>query len=292
VILLVLVGLGACAVYVVGRTLRARARWRHVLAAPTAPRPRNGVALVERVQALVQRPWLAGVLAVLGVAAGGVLGGPVAAGLAGAYAAAGGVLVRRRWAAARFRRERVAAVDVVSTLAAELRAGLPAPVALASAHAELGSHSAPGTQRGAHSAELGGHHCRHAGSGRRCGARADVGGRGGGDAVAARLASAVALAESSGAPLADVLDRLDSHLRAMDRARRGAQAQAAGAMASAALLAVLPVAGVGLGYLVGVDPAQVLLHTALGAGCLGTAVALQLAGLAWADRLSRVEVPA
>src|SRR4051812_38077809 len=46
--------------------------------------------------------------------------------------------------------------------------------------------------------------------------------------VARRVASAVAVAESSGAPLADVLDRLDRHLRAVDRVRATAVAQAAG----------------------------------------------------------------
>ena len=52
-----------------------------------------------------------------------------------------------------------------------------------------------------------------------------------------RVAAAVAVAESSGAPLADVLDRLDNHLRAVDRARATAAAQAAGARVSALLLA-------------------------------------------------------
>jgi tight adherence protein B len=163
------------------------------------------------------------------------------------------VLVRRAQTARRFARDRVAAVDAVSILAAELRAGRPAPQALAAAAVGDG----PGAL-----------------------------------AVVDRLTSAVELAESSGAPLADVLDRLDTHLRAMDRARRTAHAQAAGARASAALLAVLPVAGVGLGYLIGVDPVHILLRTPLGGACAVVAVLLQLAGVAWSERISRVEVPA
>ena len=60
---------------------------------------------------------------------------------------------------------------------------------------------------------------------------------------------------------------------------------------SSVLLAAMPAAGVGLGGLIGVDPAPVLLRTRLGAACLLGAVALQLGGLAWATRLSRIEVP-
>jgi tight adherence protein B len=59
---------------------------------------------------------------------------------------------------------------------------------------------------------------------------------------------------------------------------------------SAGLLAAMPVAGVGLGAVVGVDAWQVLLRTPLGAVSVGLAVALQLAGLAWAARLAATEV--
>ena len=81
-----------------------------------------------------------------------------------------------------------------------------------------------------------------------------------------------------------------THLRSLDRTRAAAEAQAAGARVSALMLAALPVAGVGLGFAVGIDPFAVLLHTPLGAACLGGAVLLQVAGLAWAARLTRLEV--
>ena len=229
-----------------------RNRWRQVLGPSTAAH----AAPARRTRALIDRQSAGPVIAGAAGAIGALIGGPVAGGVLAVYGGAGWLLARRRVLARRFVRERVAAVDAVCTLAAELRAGLPAPVALAAAARELGDPPGAGSL-----------------------------------AVAERLASALALAETSGAPLADVLDRLDAHLRAVDRARRTAQAQAAGATASAALLAVLPVAGIGLGYLVGVDPARVLLHTPIGAACLGGAVLLQVAGLAWADRLSRAEVP-
>ena len=119
-------------------------------------------------------------------------------------------------AAAARRRPRAgaAAVDAVAGLAAELRAGLPVASALAAAGPALRPPQAVGE------------------AARR---------------VGERVGTAVAVAESSGAPLADVLDRLDHHLRAVDRARAAAEAQAAGARVSALLLAGLPVAGVGLG---------------------------------------------
>ncbi len=197
-----------------------------------------------------------------GVAAamlGSIAGGPVAGAVLGAYAACGaaaGVRGLRRRAEARSHR---AAVDSVVGLAAELRAGIPASNALATAAPMLDGPAVLGA---------------------------------GAVLVGRRVAAAAQLAELTGAPLADVLDRLDAHLRAVDRARGTVAAQAAGARASAGLLAVMPLGGVGLGFLVGTDPVRVLLHTPLGSGCLVAAVSLQLAGLAWSVRLSRLEVAA
>ncbi|SNT57320.1 tight adherence protein B [Asanoa hainanensis] len=102
----------------------------------------------------------------------------------------------------------------------------------------------------------------------------------------ARLArSAVTLAERTGAPLADLVDRIEADARAGDRARDAAAAQAAGAQATALLLAALPLGGLLLGYAIGSDPIAVLLHTPLGALCALGAVALQILGLAWSQRL-------
>ncbi|WP_193786349.1 hypothetical protein [Actinoplanes friuliensis] len=94
------------------------------------------------------------------------------------------------------------------------------------------------------------------------------------------------LAESTGAPAADLVERIEADARAAERSRAAAAAQAAGAQATAVLLAALPLGGIGLGYSVGVDPLQVLLHTPLGAACAAGAVVLQVAGLLWADRLT------
>ncbi|MFC7549069.1 hypothetical protein [Plantactinospora sp. GCM10030261] len=103
-------------------------------------------------------------------------------------------------------------------------------------------------------------------------------------------AAAVRLAERTGAPLAELLERIESDARAMDRALAAAAAQAAGARATGLLLAALPVGGLLLGYGIGVDPVHLLLHTTLGAVCAIGAVGLQLVGLLWTDRLGALPV--
>ena len=93
------------------------------------------------------------------------------------------------------------------------------------------------------------------------------------------------LAERTGAPAAELFERVEADARTADRGRASAAAQAAGAQATALLLAALPVAGIAIGFSIGADPVQVLFHTPLGAGCAVGAALLQSAGLLWADRL-------
>ncbi|MBB2945076.1 tight adherence protein B [Actinoplanes lutulentus] len=107
----------------------------------------------------------------------------------------------------------------------------------------------------------------------------------GGGRVRELVAAVWRLAEQTGAPAADLLDRIEADARAADRAVAGAAAQAAGAQATAFLLAVLPVGGIVLGYVIGADPLNVLLHTPIGAGCAVAAVLLQAGGLRWSQRL-------
>ncbi|QGN50575.1 hypothetical protein GKC29_02350 [Micromonospora sp. WMMC415] len=102
--------------------------------------------------------------------------------------------------------------------------------------------------------------------------------------------TAVHLADRTGAPLAELLERIDVDARSADRGVAAAAAQAAGARATAWLLAALPLGGMGLGYGIGVDPVAVLLHTPVGGGCAVLAVALQVAGLLWAERLTSIPV--
>jgi tight adherence protein B len=244
---------------VIVRRRAVRTRWRRLLLDPRgAARPRGFAdAVRRRIGATGRRARVAGAAAAAATV-GVVLAGPVAGVLLAGYAVVAVEAYARRQTRLAHARSRRFAVDAVAALAAELRAGLSVSVALAAA---AGSLEGPAVQGP------------------------------GAAAVARRVAESVHLADSSGAPLADVLDRLDAHLRAVDRARASAAAQAAGARASACLLAAMPVAGVGIGFVIGTDPLRVLLHTPLGAICLTGAAILQLAGLAWAARLSAIEVP-
>ena len=84
------------------------------------------------------------------------------------------------------------------------------------------------------------------------------------------------LADRTGAPLAELVERIEADARATDRGLAAAAAQAAGARATAWLLAALPLGGIGLGYGIGVDPVAVLLHSTVGGACAIVAIALQV----------------
>jgi tight adherence protein B len=206
------------------------------------------------------RPSRRQAFAVVGVAtaAGWLFGGPVAALVGVAYAGLVMIALDRRAGRRRAAAERSRSLDDLCALAADLRAGLPPAVAAA---------------RGA-TADQG-----RVVAGR--GATADQG------RVAALTAAIWRLAERTGAPAADLIERIEADARAADRAQLSAAAQAAGAQATALLLAALPLGGIGLGLSIGVDPLEVLLHTPVGAACAVGAVLLQCAGLAWCDRLAR-----
>ncbi|MFG1954305.1 hypothetical protein [Micromonospora sp. NPDC048830] len=285
---------------------------------------------------------------------GGLLGGPVAAVVVGAYGALAARAVVRRHRNHRIRLARRHSLDQLCALAADLRAGVP----VLTAAATIGVGSEPGTWTGAQPNGGAGLHvgARSAGGvGLLTGALPSggasplvgalatggaspltgalatggaspltgalatggasplagvltAGGTGplpaaGDDAPASgdpdtgadtgadvdrlgRLArAAVRLADRTGAPLADLVERIEADARATDRGLAAAAAQAAGARATAWLLAALPLGGIGLGYGVGVDPVAVLLHTTVGGACAVAAVVLQIVGLFWAERL-------
>jgi tight adherence protein B len=94
------------------------------------------------------------------------------------------------------------------------------------------------------------------------------------------------LAERTGAPAADLLERIESDARAAERSIKTAHAQASGAQTTAIMLAALPLAGIALGHAIGADPTGVLLHSPLGAACVVAGVLLQCAGLKWAQRIA------
>jgi tight adherence protein B len=199
------------------------------------------------VTALAARPRAGTALVCVAVGVAALLaGGPVAGVVCGVYSGLAVTVLLRR------RWERAAAealstaLDAVAVLAADLRTGGAPDAALGAALPALE----------------------------------------GSPWVLDRVGRAWQVAESAGAPLADLLDRLETDLRGLERVRQMAAAQAAGAQATAWLLAALPVAGIGVGYGMGADPLQVLLGTPVGAACAGIALLLQVAGLAWSTRLA------
>lgn len=193
----------------------------------------------------------------LPAAAGMLLGSVVAGGVAGAYGVVAARLLVRRRAERGRSRQRAGQLDLLAAAAAELRAGLPAGTALA------------GLASGGEAGDY------------------EAGDRRAGEPLRARVRAAVVLAERTGAPLADVLERIEADARGAARARAASAAQTAGSRATAWLLAGLPLGGIALGYAIGADPLTVLLSTSIGAACAFGAVTLQLAGLGWADRITR-----
>ncbi len=95
----------------------------------------------------------------------------------------------------------------------------------------------------------------------------------------------------AGVPLAELLDTLESELRAHRRATDRAAAQLASARTTARLLAGLPLVGFLLGFGLGVDPLRIVLHTVPGGACATLALVLQCAGLAWTERIGRAGMP-
>ncbi|MEU2246892.1 type II secretion system F family protein [Streptomyces sp. NPDC019224] len=103
----------------------------------------------------------------------------------------------------------------------------------------------------------------------------------------AGVAACWRVAVGSGAGLATGLTRLESALRAERRQREELRAQLAGAWSTVAVLALLPVLGMGLGAALGADPLKVLLHSTAGLICLATGGLLEVCGLLWATRIVR-----
>lgn len=210
----------------------------------------------------------AGSAAVGAVLVGGVWvdGGPVlAAAVSVALATAAAVIgtaVRRRGAL----RDDARYGDALRLIVAELQAGARLEQALHAA-AEVDPESA--WERSAHAVAAGDDPAELLLG---CGRTGSVG-------HACRVAS------RSGAPLTDVLARLAAdHAASIDQ-RRAVQAALAGAYASAAVLAVLPVVGATLGAAMGLHPLDTLLRTGAGHLLCFLGVAFDAVGVLWTSRI-------
>jgi tight adherence protein B len=99
------------------------------------------------------------------------------------------------------------------------------------------------------------------------------------------LARAWQVGTAAGVPLADVLARVAGDLAAREQQRRSVASALAAPRASAALLAGLPVLGVGLGAGLGAHPLATLLGSSGGRLLCCIGVALDAAGVLWTARL-------
>jgi len=125
--------------------------------------------------------------------------------------------------------------------------------------------------------------------------------RGGGDVVAALLnqadtpgcqglrdlARAWQVGTTTGAPMADLLDQVAKALRADQSVERTVAAELAGPRATGQVMAVLPLCGIGLGYLLGGDPLRFLIGGPLGWACLVGGAGLAACGVLWIEWLAR-----
>ncbi len=94
-------------------------------------------------------------------------------------------------------------------------------------------------------------------------------------------AAALRLARHTGAPLADVLERVAAAAREAERVEADRDAAMAGPRASARLLQWLPLAGVGLAGVLEPSALRLLVATPLGWGLAGTGAALAWLGRRW-----------
>jgi tight adherence protein B len=105
------------------------------------------------------------------------------------------------------------------------------------------------------------------------------------------LATAWAVADASGAPLAPSLRQLATALRDRAETERDIEVALTGPLATARLVGWLPVAGLGLGILMGVDVVGTLLGGTLGWVILAIGAGFLLGGRVWTRELTRSAAP-
>ncbi|HET7799117.1 MAG TPA: type II secretion system F family protein [Humibacillus xanthopallidus] len=207
------------------------------------------------------------------------------------------LLLYRRW---RLRRDREHLLDgvlvLLDSMAPALTMGLPPTRALALAaeatsSGALDTGQAPGRRRG--DSELD----------RLTGSLTAAAARGGALATVwsdwARLtrapeiafvASAWALSERHGAPLAVAVERAAAGLREARTRQRKVRVAVAGPRATVTVLTVLPLTGPAFGLACGIDPASLYLGSRVGAVSAVLGVALIVVGRLWCRRMIRKAV--
>ncbi len=101
-----------------------------------------------------------------------------------------------------------------------------------------------------------------------------------------RLAAGWQLAQNHGLAIGTLMQTAQQDLVERERFAARVDAGMAGARATAAVLAGLPIVGVGLGQLIGADPLSFLLSGGFGGWLLVIGVSLACVGLLWCDRIT------
>ena len=101
-----------------------------------------------------------------------------------------------------------------------------------------------------------------------------------------RLAVCWQLAQTHGLPIATLMRAAQRDIVERERFSARVDAGMAGARTTGAILAGLPVLGVGLGQLIGADPLRFLLSGGIGGWLLLVGVTLACCGLLWSDRIT------
>ena len=101
------------------------------------------------------------------------------------------------------------------------------------------------------------------------------------------LARAWQVSPESGAPMSSTLEQVATSLAADQALTQVVNSELAAARATGKVMAILPGCGLGIGYLLGGDPARWLLAGPAGWACLLGGVALACAGVLWIEALAR-----
>jgi tight adherence protein B len=212
--------------------------------------------------------------------AGYIAGGPALAVAAAVVAATAALLIASALARRHESRRRQGLLAAVRLVVAELSAGSRPDAALGAAAAAADHAAADHGAAADHAAAF---------------AVAAATAGAGGDAADALLTAtsgdlapfghAWRVAQSSGAPLADVLGRVAADLADQEQQQRSVGVALAGPRSSAALLAGLPVVGIALGAAMGARPLAFLLGTPQGRLVCCAGAVLDAAGVLWTQWL-------
>lgn len=173
------------------------------------------------------------------------------------------------WAKRRRSADRARLIDAVSALAAELAAGQPSGQALV-----LAAGDPPAWPTALAAVRL------NASIPQALRADAEQ------QPMLRSLAACWEVAEVSGSGLSAAIDRLAASARSSQEVRVQLAAELAAPRATSRLLALLPAFGLAIAMALGIDPIDWLTGSLIGWGCLLSAVALMVIGLAWTNRIA------